>query len=322
MNNNTCEHEESENYSGDLICSRCGKVIQSNSAYTLEPSISELIQSNQPTSRLVNVPVQLTKSLSHEARSELKLHQLAKSLITTFALKITYEDDAFSLMREYWKTAGSAIMYGARGNRLLVACLFLLARRDRLAVNLTALAEAIQSTPNACGQNFSSLIQIDPSLRVLSNAESFVEHEVTSMCDWLKTHYGLFIIEAKQRDLVRNAEKLVRLLADSGNGSSKASETIALAATWIAIDAFLHSEPILFASIIKDSILEIAINAACNRSFISIRSIIARKNEIIDRLIQLGTNNLPATFNPLPPTKPKRYSLLLSCIDDLLLFVQ
>lgn len=225
-------------------------------------------------------------------------------------------------MREYWKTTDSAIMYGAHGNRLLVACLFLLARRDQLAVNLTALAEAIQSTPNACGQYFLSLIQIDPSLRVLSDAESFVEHEVTSMCGWLKTHYGLFIVEFKQRDLVRNAEKLAKLLTESESGSSKASETIALASTWIAIDAFLHSDPILFASLLKDDILKVAINAACNRSFISIRSITARKNEIIDRLIQLGTNNLPVTFIPLPPTKPKRYLLLLSYLDDLLLFVQ
>lgn len=322
MNNNTCEHHESEDYSGDLICSQCGKVIQSNSVYTLEPSISEIIQSNQPTSRLAHVPVQLTKSLSHEGRSELKLHQLTKSLITTFALKSTYEDDAFALMRSYWQTNDSAIMYGAHGNRLLVACLFLLARRDRLAVNLTSLAQAIQSTPNACGQYFASLIQLEPSLRVLADAQSFVEHEVTSICDWLKTHYGLVIIEAKQRDLVRNAEKLAKFLIDFESGSSKASQTIAVAATWIAMDAFLHSDPLLFAPILKDNIIEVALNAACNHSFISIRSITARKNEIIDFLTNLGTTNLPATFNPLPTTKPKRYSLILSCLDDLLLFVQ
>lgn len=315
-----CGHKRTEHISGDLVCLVCGKVVQSNSLLTTEPNVSELMQSSRNGGKFAPTPVQLQPNLSHEARSLADLHKLAVSLINAFALKTTYEEEAFRLMNLYWESTGSAFRFGKSGYRLLVACLFLLARRDHLAVSLATVAESIQSTCFECGQFIVPLTQLEPSLRCLATPSDFVEHELGALAHKLTIQHGLVIVESKIHDLVSQAIKIASLLQDTG--SSTSSQSIALAASWIALDAFLHSDSALFQGLISEKAVERAVHEIiADNSALSIRNVTGKRNSLIDLLLEVGKSNLPATFTTLPPTKPRRYALLLSFLEQVLAFL-
>lgn len=315
----TCGHERTEHISGDLICLLCGKVIQSNSLLTADPSVAELMRDNRASSKLASIPIQLQPSLSHEARSLADLHKLASNLISAFALKSGYEEEAFLLMKSYWESVKSSQKFGKSGQRLLVACLFLLARRDHLAVSFSALAESIQATRYECGQFSSALIQLDPSLRTLSDPSDFVEHELVTLVSQLNSRYGLVIAEAKIHELFVEAVKVASLINDSG--SSVSSQSVALASSWIVLDSFLASDKVLFDRLIKEQAIEKVVkDVTADYDFISMRSVTSKRNLLIERLVEVGKACLPATFNSLRRTKPCRYALLLQYLKEILVF--
>ena len=316
-----CRHERTEHISGDLICLMCGKVIHANSLLSAEPSVADLLQDSQKRSKLASIPVQLKSAFTHEAKSLAELRSLASNLITAFALKSSYEQEALNLMTKFWDANKSNIKFGKSGNRLLVTCLFLLARRDRLAVNFESLAESIQSNRFECGRYVNPVIQIDPNLRTLADPVDFAEHEIVTLLSLLTKKYGLVIAEAKIHELSCQAIKIASLASDSGSSSS--SQSIALAAVWIVLDAFLHSDMELFDRLIEEKAIEQTLTEIIHdNSSLSLRNVINKRKALITTLLELGKSSMPATFGNLVQTKPRLYSLLLSSLDELLLFVQ
>ncbi len=315
-----CSHQRTEHISGDLICLSCGKVIQSNSLLSTELSVAEALQETHKQSKLTSIPIQLKPSLTHEAKSLAELRTLAANLISSFALKPGYEDEAFHLMANYWEINKSTVKFGKSGNRLLVACLFLLARRDHLAINFSSLAEYVQSSRFECGHYLNSIIQIEPSLRTLADPGDFTEHEITTLASLLSQRYGLVIAESKIHELSRQAGKLSSLESDTGSSSS--SQSIALAASWIVLDAFLHSDMDLFDALLKEKAVEQVVRDVIDdNTSLSLRSVTSKRNALITELLEIGKSCLPSTFGSLKLSKSRQLLLMFSLLDEILVFV-
>ncbi len=315
-----CKHERTDHISGDLICLNCGYVLQANSMLSSEPCIIELPQDKQRIIKFSSVPVQLKQSPTHEAKSLSDLQALAANIISAFALKSSYEGEALSLMTKYWEANNRKVRFGKAGNRLLITCLFLLARRDHLAVNFSTLAESIQSNRFECGQFVNSLIQLDPSLRTLANPVDFSEHEVSTLLHRLSDKYGLVVLEPKIHDLSCKARKASSLLTDAG--SSASSQSVALAAAWIVVDAFVNSDKQMFHDLLKEGALELAVKEIIDgNSTLSLRKVSSNRKALISGLLEIGKSSIPSTFGSLRASKTRQYSLLLSCLDEVLVFV-
>lgn len=294
---NNCEHVTSDTFSGDLICLKCGQVLQSNSQLSLEPAYLD---------RGINpkyLPVDPLK-LSHQERSELALHVLSKKLISTFALKPSYETEAIELMQKYWTTTGCKQKYGLNGNRLLISAIFLLARRDHLAVNLSLLASSIDSNPQECGVFFDPLIKLDSSLRSLSKISDFIERSVDLLLNQLSLQYHMTIIDSHLQNLLRKTQKIAELLQEEERGSSKSAESISLAAAWISLSSLLL---ISESKIIK---LDSVIQSVCDSSNLSFRTVKTKYSLLIDKLFGRAVELLPSTFST-QMKKQLKFSLLL-----------
>lgn len=295
----TCQHISSDTFSGDLICIKCGQVLQSNSQLSLEPAYLDR--------GTLNYSNPATIKLSHQERSELFLHTLARKLIASFALKPSYETESLELMQKYWTSTGTKQRYGLAGNRLLIAAIFLLARRDHLAVNLTLLAASIDSTPQECGALFDPLIKIDPSLRSLAQISDFVERSVDLLVNELSLQHGLVVVDSNQLHslLIQQTRKIAHLLQEEERGASKSAECTALAAAWISLAALLVTNE--NTAKIK---LEPVVQSVCDSSTLAFRSVKTKHSLLIDKLLERATELLPSTFT-LTLTRPRKISLLL-----------
>lgn len=305
--NLACEHGSSDTISGDLICLKCGQVLQSNSHLSLEPSYLE---------RPLVAPLKLSSSdsfkLSHQERSESALRSLARKLIFSFALKSSYEPEAFELMQKYWAGTESKQKYGLNGNRLLIAAIFLLARRDHLAINLTLLASSIDSTSQECGVFLDPLIKLDPSLRSLSQISDFVDRSVDLLLTQLYLQYKITLIESHLQALLERTNKIAYLLQEEERGSSKTAESISLAAAWVSLSALLLSD-----TKVK---LETAVHCVCDISALSFRTVKSKHSLLLDKLLVRGFELLPNTFSgaALRLTRPKKINLMLKHLNLLI----
>lgn len=300
--NSACEHVSSDTISGNLICLKCGQVLQSNNQLSLEPAyLDRPTFAHQPTTD----PFKLT----HQERSELALRDLARKIISSFALKTSYEPEALELMRKYWANPECKQKYGLIGNRLLIAAIFLLARRDHLAINLKLLSSSIDATSQECGAFLDPLIKIDPTLRSLSHIADFVERSVDLLLTQLYLQYKLTLIESHLLSLLNRTQRIAHLLKEEERGSSKIAESISLAASWIALSALLLSD-----TKVK---LEPAIRRICNASALSFRTVQSKYSLLIDKLLDQGVELLPSTFSgaALRLTRPRRIALMLKHLN-------
>lgn len=302
--NSTCEHFSSDTFSGDLICLKCGQVLQINSQLSLEPAYLDRPGVNQKYQTHTD-PLKL----SHQERSELALHSLARKLISSFALKSSYESEAIELMQKFWTITECKQKYGLSGNRLLIAAIFLLARRDHLAINLTLLATSIDSTSQECGVFLDPLIKIDPSLRSLSQISDFVERSVDLLLTQLFLHYQMKLIESHLQFLLQQTQKIAYLLKEEERGSSKTAESISLAAAWVSLSGLL-----LFDTKIK---VEAMVHLVCDVSALSFRTVKSKHSILLDKLFERGVELLPSTFSgtALRLTRPRRISLMLKHLN-------
>jgi hypothetical protein len=217
-------------------------------------------------------------------------------------------------MHSYWSLYECKQKYGMVGNRLLIAAIFLLARRDHLAVNLCLLAAAIDSAPRECGTFFDSLIGIDPELRSLAKASDFVARSLDQLVKQLTNSFNIVIYESHLHSLQLQGAKIASLLEADETGSSRVSESIALAAVWIAISAlFIPESPPKNLS----SQLETAVKAVCESSALSFKAVKTKHSILIEKLLDHARQLLPSTFS-VRLSKSKMTALLLFNLAGLL----
>ena len=300
-----CTHLASSSFAGDLVCLSCGKVLQSNSQLSLEPVFLD---------RDINKPSPVVcpaRTLSHQEREELALKLLARKLVSSFALKTAYEAEALGLMRQYWTDSQSKQKYGLTGNRLLIACIFLLARRDHLAVNLGLLAASIDSTVQDCGAFFDSLVKLDPGLRSLALVSDYTERAVDLLVSHLNRLHGLQVIDRHMQGLKQRSQSIAELLQETESGSSKSAEATALAAASLALSALLlrDSLPIDLESS--------ALPHICDISTVSFKTVKLKRAALIEKLQGRANQLLPSMFS-IKATRQRRLALLLDNLDSLL----
>lgn len=307
METEACEHEESFDkftFSGDLICIKCGKVLQSNSQLSLEPAFIDL--ANQYASKHPD-----PFKLSHQQRSELALQLLARKLITSFALKPSYETESLELLHRFWAETECKQRYGMLGNRMLIAAIFLLARRDHLAVNLTLLAASIDSTPHECGALFDNLIKIDPSLRSLAQISDFVPRSLDVLIEELARVHGVVVLESHRHGILQQTQAIADLLQSEESGSSRSAESTALAASWLALSAlFPLKSP-------QSSQLDSAVKNVCEASILPLKTVKQKHSFLVDKLFLIAHELMPRTFGNAKLTRQQRLALLLSNLSTL-----
>ena len=310
----TCQHASSSPFSGDLICLTCGKVLQANSQLSLDPVYLDR-DINKPKRSGSSSCAQLNSSarfkLTHSEREESALRVLARKLIASFALKPAYETEAFELMQRYWMSSESKQKYGLAGNRLLIASIFLLARRDHLAINLGLLADSIDASPQECGGFFDPLIKLDPELRSLARVSDYTERAVDLIISQLYAIHNLKIIEGHLHGLKQKAELIAELLQITENGSSKSAEAVALASTSLALSALLLHDS---QSIDLDSSL---LPHICEISSVSLKSVKLKRSDLMAKLQERANQLLPSMFSA-KMTRKSRQSLILKHLDILL----
>ena len=308
-----CNHDSldssSFSFSGDLICTKCGQVLQNNSQLASEP-----LYLDKDHKYLGAAFAPSIIKLTHQERSEFCLLSLARKLITSFALKPSYETEAIDLLHRYWAAATateskSKNKYGLTGNRLLVAAIFLLSRRDHLAVNLTILSASIDSTAQECGAFFDPLIRLDESLRSLAKVSDFVEKTVDALIKAIYETFGVIIIESNRHLLVKRTGIISTLLELEESGSSRSAECTALASSWIILAALLQDT--------KTIKIDSAVQSVCDSSTLSFKTVKLKYNTLIDKLLELAKQLLPSTFK-IKITRPRSISLLLLNLDDIL----
>lgn len=298
---NICEHESSDTFSGDLICIKCGKVLQNNSQLSLEPAFIDL--ANKYASKAASVPMDPFK-LSHQERSELALRSLARKLISSFALKPSYETEALELMHQVWTETDCKMRYGMIGNRLLIAAIFLLSRRDHLAVNLALLSAAIDSTPHECGALFDNLIKIDSSLRALSKVSDFVPRTLDLFINELARISNVVVVESHRHGILLQAQTIAELLQTEESGSSRSAEATALAASWISLSALFPLKSS------EASHLDLTVQHVCEASALPLKTVKLKYSLLVDKLLQIANELMPTTFST-KLTRPRKLALLL-----------
>ena len=304
-----CSHLDSTAFSGDLICLNCGKVLQSNSQLSLDPVYldrdTNKHNSHSSHSSQGGIPRQ---PISHQEREESALRFTARKLISSFALKPAYEAEALELMHKYWVDSEAKQKYGISGNRLLIAAIFLLARRDHLAVNLGLLAATIDSSAQECGAFFDPLIKLDPGLRSLARVSDYTERAVDLMVSLLRRLHGLKIIEAHLHPLKQKSESIALLLQDTETGSSKSAEAVALAASSLALSALLlnDSHPVD----LDDALLP----QICDAANVPFKSVKTKRTALIAKLQERADALLPSLFS-VKMTRQRKQALLLQHLD-------
>lgn len=326
MNNEECIHSTSGNdkystFSGNLICTRCGQVIQDNSQLSLDAPFKPITTFNNTSTTNQHPRHHYTPHLSHQERSELALSALARKLIDALALKASYQDEAAQLMQRYWNSQSQPVKqrYGLAGNRLLAACLFLLARRDHLAVNLAVLAEAVDSSAAECGSLFDPLVKLEPSLRVLAKVADFSEKCLNRLLLELKQSFALIILEQHTHNLRLQADFLANLLQNDETGGSKSAESTALAAAWIVTDALIQESKIPESPAALAAI-ESAIGTLCEASKLSLTTVKSKRNILFDLLLERAKILLPGTFTTSSLSKKQLKILLLDNLSSLSTF--
>lgn len=321
-NNSHCSHESTStstlndtiSFSGDLICAHCGQVLQNNSQLASEPVYLDRDRKYTGTSAISAISssgFNSAPSLTHQERSELALTALLRKLITSFALKPSYEPETLQLMHRYWDHAAPKQKYGLVGNRLLVATVFLLARRDRLAVNLNLLAASIDSTPQECGVFLDPLIQLEPSLRSLAKVDDFIPRSLDLVINQLCLNYGFALKDGSHLHfLAQETFWIAELLKEEESGSSRSAECTALAATWITFSALLIDSKISLDPVIK---------IVTESSTLSFKTVKLKYNSLIDKLLERAEILLPSTFS-LKLTRPRKISLLLHHLQEIINF--
>lgn len=288
--------------SGDLVCTSCGQVLQSNSQLSTEPAFLD-------RGHFAHSGATSVASLSHQQRSELSLRTLADQLINTYALKPSYSTEAVDLMHQYWQRCDSKFKYGHGGNRLLVAILFLLSRRDRLAINLTLLSASIDSSPQDCGVFFEALTALNPALKALAASVDFTEKTLDRLLNELKSNFNICILDSHIHSLQIKTGALANLIQDTEKGSSRSAESTALAATWITLSSLC----------IPKVPLEGAISNVCVSATLSLKTVKLKYSQIIDKLTERAKELLPTTFATIQnQNKTQRLALLL---DNLSLLI-
>lgn len=310
-----CSHLNSSAFSGDLVCLTCGKVLQSNSQLSSEPPpplppFLDRPTRNPSTSTAAFISANSHK-LSHQDREELNLKLLARKLISAFALKPSHETEALSLMHRYWSQGSSKQKYGLTGTRLLIAAIFLLARRDHLAVNLGLLAGSVDASAQDCGVFFDQLVKIDPSLRSLARVEDYSERAVDLLVSHLHRLHGLQILDSHK--LKQVAQSIADLLQDSESGSSKSAEATALAASSLALDSLLRRD---FQSI--DLVASI-VPQICEASNVSLKMVKIKRAALVEKLLERAAELLPSMFS-LKMTRQRKLNLLLENLEIILQF--
>ena len=313
LNNFTtqCTHQihNQTQISGDLICTACGQVLQSNSNLASEPAFLDRPHSHSQSQ--FHSVANLVPALSYQQRSELSLRTLANQLIDTYALKPSYSIEAINLIHQYWQHCNSKFKYGHTGNRLLVAVLFLLARRDRLAINLSLLSASINSSPQDCGVFFETLTTLNPALKALATSEDFTEKTLDCLLKELESNFNICILDSQIHfhSLQMKTGALANLIQDTEKGSSTSAESTALAATWIA----------LYSLGIPKLPLESAVSNICVSATLSQKTVRSKHSQIIQKLTERAKELLPTTFATIQnQNKTKKLALLL---DNLSLLI-